>query len=100
MYEGTVGKDSWVTANARFGQGKVLTGLGRFADAERELLEAERVLSSAQAVPTGRHQRCVELLVKLYEAWAAAEPGTRHEASAAKWAATLQAISPAPGKNP
>ncbi len=87
LYERTQGKDYWLTANARMGLGRTLTGLRRFGEGEGELLAAERVLASAQGVPAGRHQQCVEALVALYEAWEKAEPGRGHAVAAATWQA-------------
>ena len=72
--------------------GRALAGLNRFTEAEPELIESERVLSTAQGVPPGRHKQCVEELVKMYESWDKAEPGKGHDAKAAEWKAKLDAM--------
>jgi tetratricopeptide (TPR) repeat protein len=86
------GKDHWRTGDARLVLGRVRTGLGRFAEAERELVEAERVLSSARLVPPGRYKECVEALVALYESWDKAEPGQGRGADAAAWKVKLELL--------
>jgi len=72
-------------------------GLDRFAEAEAELVDAERVLSTAQGAPRVAHRKCLEGLVLLYESWNAAEPGNRHDAKVAEWKARLDAASATPG---
>jgi tetratricopeptide (TPR) repeat protein len=89
MFERTNGKDFWLTGNARMTLGSTLTHLNRFAEAEPELVEAQRVLSTAQGVPTGWYKKCVGALVALYESWDKAEPGKGYDAKAAEWKAKL-----------
>jgi eukaryotic-like serine/threonine-protein kinase len=92
-YERKLGKEHARTASARLGLGRTLTDLNHFAEAEPELIESERVLASAQGVPTKRHQECVEALVTLYDSWEKAEPDKGHEAKAAEWKQKLVAIN-------
>ncbi len=68
------GKDDWRVANARLGLGRDLTALGRFEEAERELLEFERVVGLPRFASPGRRRQCTEALAALYEAWHKAEP--------------------------
>jgi serine/threonine protein kinase/tetratricopeptide (TPR) repeat protein len=89
MCERVVGRDHALTGSIRLNLGKVLTHLDRFADAETQLLEAERVLSTAQGVRRGLHEDSVGTLAKLYESWDAAEAGKGFSAKAAKWKALL-----------
>jgi eukaryotic-like serine/threonine-protein kinase len=91
MSERTRGKDHWRTASARVEHGRALAGLRRFADGEAELVDAERVLSTAHGAPPGRHKQCVEGLTTLYESWSAAEPDKGHDAQASEWKAKLDA---------
>jgi hypothetical protein len=65
--------------------------MGRFAEAEKDLLEAERVVSAPTGVPAGRHQSGLKTLVQLYEAWSKADPRGEHAPSTTLWAARLQA---------
>jgi tetratricopeptide (TPR) repeat protein len=58
-------------AEARIGLGRTLTALSRFAEAETQLLDAERDLRGADGESNGRHAACVTHLLKLYEGWAA-----------------------------
>ena len=91
MFERMAGKEAYSTGNARQKLGRALAGLGRWSEAETELLEAERVLSTAKGVPPGRHKQCVEDLAKLYASWDGAEPGQGHDAKAVDWKARVDA---------
>ena len=75
--------------------GIVLADLKRFSEAERELLEAQRVLSSAKGVRPDSLKDCIEALGSLYTEWNKAEPGKGHDAKSAEWKAKLEAIKPA-----
>jgi eukaryotic-like serine/threonine-protein kinase len=85
-YERTKRKDSPDMGEARAALGRALTGLKRYPQAEPELLEAERLLSTAK---DGRHKKCVEALVTMYEGWEQFDPGRGHRAAAATWKAKL-----------
>nr|MBP9948064.1 tetratricopeptide repeat protein [Vicinamibacteria bacterium] len=93
MFTRTQGQDFWLTGYARMGRGRTLTTMKRFKEAEKELLEAERVMSAPKGVPAGRHKRCLEAVVQLYEAWNKADPRGGHAASVASWRAKLNAGS-------
>ena len=95
LYDRTQGAGFWRTGIARLGLGRSLTALGRFAAAEPELVAAEKILATAQGVPAGRHQQCVEALVALFEAWDKVEPGRGHAAAAAEWRARQESPQPA-----
>jgi hypothetical protein len=71
---------------ARAALGGALTGLKRYAEAEPELIEAERLLSTEK---NGGYKKCVEALVTMYERWEQSQPGKGHRASAATWKAKL-----------
>jgi eukaryotic-like serine/threonine-protein kinase len=75
--------------------GSVLKDLRKFAEGEAALLEAERILITAQALPPATHDQCVEALVRLYSAWNKAEPGKGYDAKAEQWKAKLPATRPA-----
>jgi hypothetical protein len=64
--------------------GRALLGLKRHADAERELLAAEKL-----SRPGTNRAAVVTSLVELYDAWEGTEPGRGHAAEAARWNATL-----------
>ena len=93
MFTRTQGKDYWLTGYARMGRGRTLVRMKRFSDAEKELLEAERVMGAPKGVPAGRHKSCLEAVVQLYEAWNKADPSDAHAASVASWKAKLDAAS-------
>jgi len=97
MYGRVNGPNDSLTGNARLRLGRARLGLDRFAEAEAELVDAERVLSTAQGTPRVAHRKCLEGLVLLYESWNAAEPGNRHDAKVAEWKARLDAASATPG---
>ena len=64
---------------------RTLALLRRYADAEREMLEAHAVLTRTLGA---RHEHAVEIardLVALYAAFDAAEPGQGHAAQRAEW---------------
>jgi tetratricopeptide (TPR) repeat protein len=75
---------------ARLSLGGVLTRLGRFPEAEREILAVSHALGAghgswgAERVP-GTIDACAPDLVRLYTAWDAAEPGKGYDAKAAHW---------------
>ncbi|HZW88176.1 MAG TPA: serine/threonine-protein kinase, partial [Myxococcaceae bacterium] len=71
-------------AYARAMHGRALLGLKRHADAERELLQAQRL-----SRPGTNQTKVVASLVALYDAWESSEPGQGHGAEAARWKATL-----------
>ncbi len=89
LFERTQGAGFWRTGIARLGLGRSSTALGRFAAAEHELLAAEKILSTAQGVPAGRHLQCVEALAALYDTWDKAAPSGGHDRAAAEWRARL-----------
>jgi non-specific serine/threonine protein kinase/serine/threonine-protein kinase len=72
---------------AREALGRSLTGLGRYAEAEPELLEAERLF----AAHTVQHKESAEALVTLYRGWDKSEPGRGHAAQAARWKSSADA---------
>jgi len=88
------GKDHARTGANRMNFGRTLTVQKQFTAAETELVDAERILSTAQGVSAGTKRRIVEALSDLYEAWAKAEPGKGHDAKAAEWKTKLDAMPP------
>ncbi len=94
MSERLSGKNAFATANVRLKLGRALLALNRFTDAQAELLETERVLSTASDVPRGRHKQSIEALITLYESWDKAEPGKGQDARAAEWRLKLGTLSP------
>ncbi len=89
MYVRLSGKDFWLTGNARLGLGRALMTLDRFREAEGELLEAQRIFSTAQGVSKDRQRRAFEVVIELYTRWEQAQPGRGHAATAATWQARL-----------
>ena len=59
----------WRTGVALIRHGSALTALGRFSEAERELLEAERVMREALGTEHQRYREAVEKLIELYDRW-------------------------------
>ncbi len=93
--ERVLGKNHPRTGGAHLDLGLLLAKMERYAEAETELIEAERVLSTAQGVSVERLARYVGELVALYEAWDKAEPGKGHDAKAAEWKAKLEPLGDA-----
>jgi serine/threonine protein kinase/tetratricopeptide (TPR) repeat protein len=94
VFERTFGASDWRAANVRLGLGRALAGLDRAPEAEALLLDAERVLSTADGVPAGRHAQCLEALVALYARWDRSEPGRGHMAQSESWKARLASTRP------
>ncbi len=94
-YERKPRVDEQDIAPSRLLLGETLTGLKRFAEAERELLSADRVLSSAPGTSMDRRKRVLRALLVLYRSWDAAEPGKGHDAKAAEWDSMLEGLTPA-----
>jgi eukaryotic-like serine/threonine-protein kinase len=65
--------------------GGALVGLGRYAEAELELVQAVPLLSAEKS----EQDKCLKALVALYGAWEKSEPGKGHAAQAARWKAKL-----------
>ncbi|MGO9065870.1 MAG: tetratricopeptide repeat protein [Myxococcaceae bacterium] len=82
-YERVKLRDSEEMGLTRLTLGGALMGLKQYRQAERELLQAERLLTA------DRHTKCLETLVATYEAWEKSEPGQGHAAQAATWKAKL-----------
>ena len=73
----------WRIANARSVLGETLLGQDRFAEAEPLLIEAYETMHAP--TPARIRKQALERIVKLYEAWKAAEPREGHDAQAAEW---------------
>jgi hypothetical protein len=73
------------TAIVRRQHGRALAGLQRFAEAETELLAAERVIAGAANASADRKLGAAKALVALYEAWNATAPTAERAASCATW---------------
>jgi len=100
MYERIRGKEHGITGNSRARLGCILAGMERYAEAERELLESEQVLSIAPGVPPSQRIQCFMALVTLYQSWDKAEPGKGYGVKAAEWKARLDALTPPPPPEP
>jgi serine/threonine protein kinase/tetratricopeptide (TPR) repeat protein len=85
----------WRRGNVNMGLGHSLTGLGRYAEAEAALLEAEVILATASQVPTGRHAQSLRALAELYTAWDKAEPGKGYDVKARQWQERRSSSRPA-----
>ena len=77
------------------GRSKTLATMKRFEAAEKDLLEAERILGGDADVPAGRHQSSLVALGELYEGWSKADPQGGHAARATEWKAKAKAGSAA-----
>ena len=84
------GRDFHMVGIFRMGLARALIGQNRFAEAEPLMLEAERVLATAE-FPRGAHRRSLEVLVGLYESWEKASPGQGYGGRGAAWKAKLGA---------
>ncbi|HEY2345333.1 MAG TPA: serine/threonine-protein kinase [Xanthomonadaceae bacterium] len=75
--------------------GKARTGLGEFAAAQADLLEAQPAVLAKFGPKDKYTVECTRALVDLYTAWNAREPGKGHDASAVEWKKKLDALDTA-----
>jgi hypothetical protein len=59
----------WRIGVALTRHGSALTEMKRFAEAERELLEAERVVKESLGTEHQRYREAIEKLIELYDRW-------------------------------
>ncbi len=69
--------------------GCVQTTLQNYPAGQTTLLEAHELLATGFGEDHERTVKCIEQLVKLYDAWHAAEPGQGYATKAAEWRAKL-----------
>jgi serine/threonine protein kinase/tetratricopeptide (TPR) repeat protein len=72
--------------------GNARVGLGKFQDAEKNLLEARSIMQGLNRPLDKRNAKCITALTALYSAWSKAEPGKGHEAKAAEWQAAANRV--------
>jgi len=103
-YERTRGKSFRSITEVRVRLGESLTGQDRFTDAETELLSAQRTIESSPEQYQRAREPNLKALISLYESWDKADQGKGHDAKAAKWKASLDALNAtlqsAPAKAP
>jgi len=69
-------------------------GLGRFADAEPLLLPSFGGLKDDPGVALQEKKKMIECIIRLYDAWSAAEPDKGFVEKAAGWRAKLDHLQP------
>jgi hypothetical protein len=84
----------WHIAHAKSVLGSSLTGQGKFVEAESLLLDSyNQMKDNAQTIPSysreARLRDALKRIVKLYDAWDAAEPGKGYAEKAAEWRSKL-----------
>ena len=72
--------------------GKARTGLGKFAAAEGNLLEAQPIFFKALGAKDQHTRDCLRAVIYLYAAWNTAEPGKGYDLKAAEWKRKLDAL--------
>jgi hypothetical protein len=72
-------------ANFRISLGSALAAVDRRAEAQDQLLDAERTLSISRSAPPEPYRACLGELAGLYQSWHKAEPGKGYDARAAEW---------------
>ena len=73
--------------------GKAHTGLGEFAAAETDLLEAQPMFVKSRSSRPVDTRECTRAIVDLYAAWDHAQPGKGHDGKAAEWKRKLDALA-------
>jgi tetratricopeptide (TPR) repeat protein len=84
-----VDDNAWWMGNYLVKLAEAQTGLGEYATAERTSLEAHGLLVSGLGANHARTKKAVDSLIKLYDAWHAAEPGKGYGEKAAEWRAKI-----------
>jgi len=92
----SAGRDDPQVGNLHLGLGINLLKLNRFAEAETELLDAERILGGGKVVPPGRYNQVIEALVALYTKWDESDAGKGYDARAQEWKSKLAKDAGAP----
>jgi hypothetical protein len=90
-YTQDLGAADDTTVSSRVGLARALRSLGRFQEAESELLEVESAMRQA-ARGGDPYRYTVEVLVNVYEKWDRADPQGGHGTSAQVWRDRLQTI--------
>jgi tetratricopeptide (TPR) repeat protein len=93
-YQGQFGNNHLDVGMNRLGLGVVLGKMNRLAESETELLEADRVLASAQGASPGARLQCYEALAAVYALHEKSDPGQGYGLKAAQWSATFAASRP------
>ena len=78
----------WLIFNAMSFLGEALAGQAKFAEAEPRLVEGYEKMTPPPHI-ANRKQQALERIIKLYDAWHAAEPNQGYDAKAAEWRARL-----------
>ncbi|HKQ47644.1 MAG TPA: serine/threonine-protein kinase [Phycisphaerae bacterium] len=88
--------DDWLIAYARSMLGEALAAQQNYTEAEPLLTESYVALEKNPQTPKVRLMDALPRLIRLYEAWDAAEPNTGKAEKAAEWRGRLEAAPPAP----
>ncbi len=83
--EKLVPRSAWELAFARQVEGRCLTALGRYEEAEALLRQACEALELLPDAPPAAHVAAREGILALYTAWDAAQPGAGIAARAVRW---------------
>ena len=81
--------DHAMLAYARSVLGECLTALGRYDEAEPLVLESYERLKTVQGETGAETRKVLRRIIKLYEAWHAADPNRGYAEKAAEWRAKL-----------
>ena len=73
--------------------GEARKGLGEFAAAETNLLEAQPIFVKSRGPQHKDTRECTQAIVDLYAAWNHAQPGKSYNAKAADWKRKLDALA-------
>ncbi len=82
----------WLLPNTRSMLGEELSMIGEYAEAEPLLLKAWEALKDHADAPAERRRDALERIVRLYDAWHAAEPQGGHGEKAAQWREKLTSL--------
>ena len=84
-------REAWRIASAHLLHGRLLAALGRFAEAEAELVSVGEAMAQLPDALPSAARLARQSLLDLYAAWDAAEPGRGIAARAERWQTTFPA---------
>jgi tetratricopeptide (TPR) repeat protein len=84
--------DAYIRSMILMNLGRARTGLGEFAGAETDLLQAQPGIIASGSPKDIETHPCTQAIVDLYTAWNIAQPGNGYDAKATEWKRKLREL--------